>query len=253
MQGGGGSGQSSPAKPERPPLSKKSKTTSSNSDDSPTPHFPAVRCLPSTPPTFSAPSTTSSSASTTTSSEPFSFNFSDRDYVFPSNLGGYSSRRNVSVKSSSSSSFSKSQQQQQSLPQPARSASMPPSLRGGGGGGGGLTSPPNKSKLRAEKDLKALSLQASVSSSLGLIPAPAVASESGHRDTLNSSVVLKNSWKVSLVSCCSSISFSIFNCVPISLSQCTINLFMQCDRLLHSRMFASIKNIFKISINCVIP
>lgn len=78
---------------------------------------------------------------------------------------------------------------------------MPPSLRGGGGGGGGggLTSPPNKSKLRAEKDLKALSLQASVSSSLGLIPAPAVASDSGHRDTLSSSVFLKNSWKVFLV------------------------------------------------------
>lgn len=72
---------------------------------------------------------------------------------------------------------------------------MPSSLSSGGGGG--LTSPPNRSKLRAEKDLKALSLQAS----LGLVPAPAVASASDHRDTVKySGVALRNSWKVYLVS-----------------------------------------------------
>lgn len=197
---GGGSGQLNPPKPERPPLSKKSKTMSSNSDDSRIPDFPGVRCLPSTPSSTCATSSTSttmsSSAATSSGSDAFSFNFSDRDYVFPSNLGGYSSRRNVSVKSSSS--FSKSQQQQ-SPPLPERSASMPPSLRSGGGGGGGgdggLTSLTNKSKLRAEKDLKVLS------SSLGLIPALTEASASANRHSVNSSAILKNSWKVNLVSC----------------------------------------------------
>lgn len=81
---------------------------------------------------------------------------------------------------------------------------MPPSLSSGGGGG--LTSPPNKSKLRAEKDLKALS----VSSSFGWVPAPAVAPVSAHPDTLNSS--LRNSWKLSLLKffCFTSATYAIF-------------------------------------------
>ncbi|XP_057796683.1 probable ion channel SYM8 isoform X3 [Salvia miltiorrhiza] len=206
----GNSGQSSPAKPERPPLSKKSRTTSSNSDDSQTPHFPGplFRRISQTPPSScsaasSTATATSSSASTSSSSEAFSFNFSDRDYVFPSNLGGYSTRRNVSVKSSSS--FPKSQPPPPQLS--ARSASMPPSLSSGGGGG--LTSPLNKLRLRADKDLKALSLQAS----LGLVSAPAVASVSGNHDTvIQKSSSFNNSWRVYLLKffCFTSATFAIF-------------------------------------------
>ncbi|KAL0335267.1 UNVERIFIED_CONTAM: putative ion channel SYM8 [Sesamum radiatum] len=208
----------SPGKPERPPLNKKFRTADSGGDDAQTPHFPAVRRLspsPSFNSTSSSTSTTtnaSSSAPTTTggglsssSSDAFSFNFSDRDYVFPSNLGPYSTRRNVTVKSSSS--FSKSQQQkQQSQSQlPVRSTSMPPSLSSAGGGGGstvdsarGIGSPVTKPKLRAEKDLKALSLQASASASSALVPTASVAS--GPRDSANSYSVQKtssfrNSWK----------------------------------------------------------
>ncbi|XP_047962682.1 probable ion channel POLLUX isoform X1 [Salvia hispanica] len=207
----GNSGQSSPAKPEeRPPLSKKSKTTSSNSDDSQTPHFPGplFRRLSPTPSTtsstvsFTDTTTSATTSSSASNSDAFSFNFSDRDYVFPSNLGGYSTRRNVSVKSSSSSSFSKSQQQPPQLS--ARSASMPSSF-----GGGGLTSPPNKSKLRADKDLKALSFQ----SSLGLVSAPPVASVSSHRDAvIQKSSSLKNSWKVYLLKffCFTSATYAVF-------------------------------------------
>ncbi|KAL0357198.1 UNVERIFIED_CONTAM: putative ion channel SYM8, partial [Sesamum calycinum] len=213
----------SPGKPERPPLNKKFRTADSGGDDAQTPHFPAVRRLspsPSFNSTSSSTSTTtnaSSSAPTTTggglsssSSDAFSFNFSDRDYVFPSNLGPYSTRRNVTVKSSSS--FSKSQQQkQQSQSQlPVRSTSMPPSLSSAGGGGGstvdsarGIGSPVTKPKLRAEKDLKALSLQASASASSALVPTASVAS--GPRDSANSYSVQKtssfrNSWKAFWVS-----------------------------------------------------
>ncbi|KAK6157010.1 hypothetical protein DH2020_011258 [Rehmannia glutinosa] len=201
-----------PAKPERPPLTKKSKTTASGSDDSQPPHFPgplfpAVRRLSPTPSfNSSSSSTTTTSTSAVTSpggggsstSDAFSFNFSDRDYVFPSNLGPYSTRRNVSVKSSSS--FSKSQQQKQQPPAQlaVRSNSMPSSLSSAGGStvdsARGIGSPGNKPKLRNEKDLKALSLQASS----GLVPASSVVT--GPRDSTNSCSVQKtysfrNSWK----------------------------------------------------------
>ncbi|XP_051146747.1 probable ion channel SYM8 isoform X2 [Andrographis paniculata] len=182
----GGDGHSSPGrshsgKAERPPVTKKSKT----SDDPQTPHFPgplfpAVRRV-SPSPSFSSATAASSSGENSPGGDAFSFDFSDRDYVFPSNLGPYSTRRNVSVKSSPSKS---QRQNQQSIPQlTARSTSMPSSFssggergRGGGdGGGSGVDSPRgaiNKTKLRADKDLKALSLQASASSSPGLVASP---------------------------------------------------------------------------------
>ncbi|KAK4438355.1 putative ion channel SYM8 [Sesamum alatum] len=221
MQGTNGqsiAGQS-PGKPERPPMNKKFRTTDSGGDEAQTPHFPAVRRLSPTPSfnsTSSFTSTTtnaSSSASTTTggglsssSTDAFSFNFSDRDYVFPSNLGPYSTRRNVTVKSSSS--FSKSQQQKQQSPSqlPVRSTSMPPSVSSAG---------VSKPKLRAEKDLKALSLQASVSASSALVPAASVAS--GPRDSANSYCVQKtssfrNSWKAFWLKffCFIAVSYAIF-------------------------------------------
>ncbi|KAL2254303.1 UNVERIFIED_CONTAM: putative ion channel SYM8 [Sesamum indicum] len=224
-----------PGKPERPPLNKKSRTTDSGGDDAQTPHFPAARRLSpsasfnSTSSTTSTTTNASSSAPTTTggglsssSSDAFSFNFSDRDYVFPSNLGPYSTRRSVTVKSSSS--FSKSQQQKQK-PQsqlPVRSTSMPPSLSSAGGGGGstadsarGIGSPVSKPKLRAEKDLKALSLQASASASSALVRTSSVVSEP--RDSANSCSVQKtfsfrNSCKAFWLKffCFVSVSYAIF-------------------------------------------
>ncbi|PIN16988.1 hypothetical protein CDL12_10356 [Handroanthus impetiginosus] len=224
------SGQN-PAKPERPPVNKKTKTAVSGSDDSQTPHFPGPlfptvrRVSPS--PSLNSTSTTTTSSSVGTSpggggsnssgSDALSFNFSDRDYVFPSNLGPYSTRRNVTVKSSSS--FSKSQKQQKAAQLPVRSTSMPPSLSSGGGGGDStvdsarsVRSPVNKPKLRAEKDLKALSLHASVSASSGLVPAPSVVS--GRRDSSNSCSVRKassfrRSWMLKFF-CFLSIYYAIF-------------------------------------------
>ncbi|EYU26483.1 hypothetical protein MIMGU_mgv11b015718mg, partial [Erythranthe guttata] len=213
MQGNNGQSSSGeiPAKPEeRPPVSKKFKTTTSSSDDSQTPPhfpgplFPAVRRLSPTPSFNSTTSSSSSSTTTTTSprgggntttSDAFSFNFSDRDYVFPSNLGPYSTRRSVTVKSPSpSSSFPKSHQPPPQFP--ARSTSMPPTLSSTVGPARGHTAKP---KLKSDNDLKTLSFQPSVSTSLGLVPASSIVPET--RDSSNSSTARENSgfrhsWKV---------------------------------------------------------
>ncbi|CAA3010031.1 ion channel DMI1 [Olea europaea subsp. europaea] len=173
MPGSNGDSDQIPAKPEQPPVLKKSKITVP--DDGRTPHFPgplfpAVR-RPSSNSSSTFPSSSSSSAtaatvSTTTSSastsrDAFSFNFSDRDYVFPSNLGPYSTRRSVTVKSSSS----KSQNLASQLPM--RSASMPSILSAGGNRASTVDSqcrtdvPKSKTKLKVDKDLKPLSIQSS--------------------------------------------------------------------------------------------
>ncbi|KAL7157358.1 hypothetical protein ABFS83_02G072800 [Erythranthe nasuta] len=228
MQGNNGQSSSGeiPAKPEeRPPVTKKFKTTTSSSDDPQTPPhfpgplFPAVRRLSPTP-SFNSTTSSSSSSSTTTTTSPrgggnstsdaFSFNFSDRDYVFPSNLGPYSTRRSVTVKSPSpSSSFPKSHQ---SPPQfPARSTSMPPTLSSTVGPARGHTTKP---KLKSDNDLKTLSFHPSASTSLGLAPASSIASET--RDSSNSSSARENSafrhsWKVYMLTviCFVSISYSL--------------------------------------------
>lgn len=67
----------------------------------------------------------------------------------------------------------------------------------------GTGSPLNKPKLRADKDLKALSLRGSVSGSLGLVPASSMVA--GPRDSANSASIQRNSsfrssWKVYMVS-----------------------------------------------------
>lgn len=193
----GSNSQSKPGqnsgKPERPPVNKKSKTTLSNSDDSQT---PAVRRLSPTP-SFNS----TASSSTTTTSDAVSFNFSDRDYIFPSNLGPYSTRRSVSVKSSSSSA-PKSLQKMSPFQLPVRSASMPHNDSRTDTTG----SPQNKPKLRADTDLKALSIQASASSSLGLIPSPTVVHDGENSCRVQKCCSIKNYWKVQLVS---RLSFSI--------------------------------------------
>ncbi|XP_073034934.1 probable ion channel POLLUX isoform X2 [Primulina eburnea] len=184
--------------PERPPVTKKSKTEptdASGSDDysqaethPPGPIFPAGRRFSPIPSVNSASSTATPAVtylgggtSSNDSDDAFSFNFSDRDYVFPSNLGPYSTRRNLSIKSSSSSSLSK---QQGSAQFPARSTSMPPNLSGSAVDSARRSS---RTKLKADKDLKALSLQASTA---GLVPSPRVASI---RDPAHSSSMQENS------------------------------------------------------------
>ncbi|KAL8525373.1 hypothetical protein ACS0TY_014848 [Phlomoides rotata] len=201
----GSNGQSrpgqNPAKPERPPVNKKSKTTFSNSDNSQPPNFPAVRRLSPTPSfnsTSASSSTTSPRGGGSSSSDAFSFNFSDRDYIFPSNLGPYSTRRSVSVKSSSPSA-SKSQQQTSPFQLPVRSTSMPHSGDSGADTARGTGSPPNKPKLRAHKDLKALSLQASGSSSLGLVPSPTAVSDAENSSRVHKCCSIKNYWMVQLL------------------------------------------------------
>ncbi|GFQ01634.1 probable ion channel sym8 [Phtheirospermum japonicum] len=192
----GNNGQSSPfqnpGKPETPPVTKKSKNTASGMDDPQPPHFPAVRRLSPTP-SFNSSSSVSNGGGdcSSSSSDALSFNFSDRDYTSTSNLGPNSTRRNVSVKSSSSFP-PKSQQPDQSA---VRSTS---NFSSGGGAVGpavdsarGFGSPVNKPKLRNEKDLKTLSLQAPS----GLVPASSLVT--GPR--ANSSSVQKitrNSWKL---------------------------------------------------------
>ncbi|KAG8368837.1 hypothetical protein BUALT_Bualt15G0088300 [Buddleja alternifolia] len=232
MQGNNGQSSSGQnlAKPERPPMNKKFKTTSNSASDDPqTPHFPgplfpAVRRLS---PTSSFNSSSSSAASSSTSTSPgggssissdsFSFNFSDRDYVFPSNLGPYSTRRNVTVKSSSS--FSKPQPQKQQSPSqlPVRSTSMPHRLSSAGEGGSTVESdrrigsPISKPKLRVDKDLKALSLQAASASASGLIPAPSVIRDSASSCRVQKTSSFGNSWKLYLLRffCLVSVSYAI--------------------------------------------
>lgn len=180
--------------PERPPVIKKSKTEptdASGSDDSqaaahpPGPIFPAGRRVSPTPSGNSASSTATPAVTylgggtSSNDSDAFSFNFSDRDYVFPSNLGPYSTRRNLSIKSSSSLS-----KQQGSAQFPARSTSMPPNLSGSALDSGRRST---RTKLKADKDLKALSLQASTAA---LAPSPRVPSI---RDPAHSSSIQENS------------------------------------------------------------
>lgn len=164
----GDSDQIPAAKPEQPPVLKKSKITVP--DDARTPHFPgplfpAVRRPSSNSSSSSSSSAASTTSSASTSSDAFSFNFSDRDYVFPSNLGPYSTRRSVTVKSSSSKSPNLASQL------PMRSASMPSIVSAGGNRASAVDSlrrtdvPKSKTKLKVDKDLKPLSIQSSAAAS----------------------------------------------------------------------------------------
>ncbi|KAL0384611.1 UNVERIFIED_CONTAM: putative ion channel SYM8 [Sesamum radiatum] len=155
-----------PGKPERPPLNKKSRTTDSGGDDAQTPHFPAVRRL-SPSPSFNS---TSSSTSTTTNASSYALLPPVDSAAAAVMLSALISR----IGTTSSLPISPKQQSQSQLP--VRSTSMPPSLSSAGGAGGstvdsarGIGSPVSKPKLRVEKDLKALSLQASASASSALV------------------------------------------------------------------------------------
>lgn len=239
MPGSNGDSDQIPAKPEQPPVLKKSKITVP--DDGRTPHFPgplfpAVR-RPSSNSSSTFPSSSSSSAtaatvSTTTSSastsrDAFSFNFSDRDYVFPSNLGPYSTRRSVTVKSSSS----KSQNLASQLPM--RSASMPSILSAGGNRASTVDSqcrtdvPKSKTKLKVDKDLKPLSIQSSALASS--LTASSLSSRRNSANSYSSRKVsgVRISWILNLVSilffflCW----FFIFFCFDDVLMIITLNFF----------------------------
>ncbi|KAL3620823.1 putative ion channel sym8 [Castilleja foliolosa] len=173
-------------------------------------HLSASRRLSPTHSFNSSSSATSSSSAVTcggdsSSSDALSFNFSDRDYIFPPNLGPYSTRRNFAVKSSSS--FSPESQHPVQLAVRSTSKSI-----GGGCSVGlavdsarGFGSPVNKPKLRNEKDLKTLSIQASS----GLVPASSLLT--GPRDSTNSSSVQKTtrrSWKLKCL-CFISLSYAM--------------------------------------------
>ncbi|XP_055807829.1 ion channel DMI1-like isoform X2 [Solanum dulcamara] len=138
-----------PNKPERPPLLKKYKIIA---DNRPTgPHFPSVRRISSTPPSSSR---FSSESHTTSATNDATFGFGDRDYVYPSFLGPHTTRSRVNVKSTS-----KSQRNQPKLP--ARSESMPSNLSCEEAGAKVGSKMKPKPKLKAEKDLNALSIQVS--------------------------------------------------------------------------------------------
>ncbi|KAK4337826.1 hypothetical protein RND71_042313 [Anisodus tanguticus] len=154
-----------PNKPERPPLLKKSKTITDKAPaSSSSSHFPAVRRVSSTPPSsarFSSESHTYSAATSTSTSasNDANFGFGDRDYVYPSFLGPHTVRSRVNVKSTS-----KSQRNQLQLSKlPAGSESMPSNLscEEGGAKVESNMKPNTKPKLKAEKDLNALSIQVS--------------------------------------------------------------------------------------------
>lgn len=187
--------------PERPPVTKKSKTASTDAsgpDDSQEAAHSPGRIFPAGPSVNSASSTTTPAVTypggetSSNDSDAFSFNFSDRDYVFPSNLGPYSTRRNLSIKSSSSS-WSKQQGPAQS---PARSTSMPPNLSGSAVDSARRSS---KTKLKADKDLKALSLQASTAS---LAPSPRVPStcDPAHSSSIQEKLSSGSGWRLKFVS-----------------------------------------------------
>ncbi|CAN4125144.1 unnamed protein product [Withania somnifera] len=153
-----------PNNPERPPLLKKSKIIADKTPAAhfPGPLFPAVRRVSSTPPfsaRFSSESHTYSSANSTSTSasNDANFGFGDRDYVYPSFLGPHTTRSRVNVKSTS-----KSQRNQLELSKlPARSESMPSNLSCEEGGAKVESKMKPKLKLKAEKDLNALSIQVS--------------------------------------------------------------------------------------------
>ncbi|KAL8114756.1 hypothetical protein AgCh_021570 [Apium graveolens] len=142
-------------KPEvRPPLLKKSRTIST--DDTPPTHFPgplfpAVRRIStSPPPPIPLPSSTTFSDQR--------FGVSDRDYVYPSFLGPYSSRTRVTVKSSPSKQPQKSfDPPGLVVNSPARTTSMPSLLDASRD----FTTPESKhkSKLKQERDLKSVPVQ----------------------------------------------------------------------------------------------
>ncbi|KAM7482128.1 hypothetical protein LguiB_006711 [Lonicera macranthoides] len=155
--------KSLPSIPERPPLLKKSKTIA---DDSriPPPHFPG--------PLFPAVrrSDPDSSAGGGDAFANQRFGLSDRDYVYPSFLGPYSSRNRVTVKPSG-------KPQRREVP-PARSASMPADRESVGSSGvvhGGrrrmdLLLPESKAKPKPkpekESEVKAVPVQVPVTSQL---------------------------------------------------------------------------------------
>ncbi|XP_071931266.1 probable ion channel POLLUX isoform X2 [Coffea arabica] len=189
----GGSNSSTPSpsstpnltsRPELPPVLKRSKTIS---DETRTPHFPgplfpAVRRVSTSPPSLNNRTTSASSSevsrATTVSDQ--AFNFSDRDYVYPSFLGPYATRSRVAAKSAAHNSNSTERQVtgQFSARMPSnlnvdvgnrldsvRSiAALPPAPRPAK-----LKSDPSKpksiAKLKGEKDLNSLSVQVPVTSS----------------------------------------------------------------------------------------
>ncbi|MCD7457692.1 putative ion channel sym8 [Datura stramonium] len=176
-----------PNKPERPPLLKKSKTIADKTPIAhfPGPLFPAVRRVSSTPPSsarFSSEShtysATSAATSTSTSaSNDASFGFGDRDYVYPSFLGPHTARTRVNVKSTS-----KSQRSQLELSKlPALSDSMPSNLSCEEGGAKVESKMKPKPKLKAEKDLNALSIQVSNPASSALSGSSSVNSSNARR------------------------------------------------------------------------
>lgn len=128
----------------------------------PVPLFPAVRRVFSTPPSsarFSSESHTYSAANSTSASasNDANFGYGDRDYVYPSFLGPHTTRSRVNVQSTS-----KSQRNQLELSKlPARSESMPSNLSCEEGGAKLESKMKPKPKLKAEKDLNALSIQVS--------------------------------------------------------------------------------------------
>lgn len=96
----------SPKKPERPPVLKRSKTIADETRTGhfPGPLFPAVRRVSTSPPSShraseSSTSTSNSVGSGSASSDYSSFSFAERDYVYPSFLGPYTTRSRVSIKS----------------------------------------------------------------------------------------------------------------------------------------------------------
>lgn len=179
------SSNQSPKMIERQPFLKRSKTIAEGNRTGhfPGPLFPAVRRTSTSPPSESSISTTNSFSSRSSSSSfsDHSFNFSDRDYVYPSFLGPYATRSRVTVKSkpklqndeeslrpfppTNSSKLSNLSVDVGSLEAPAQRFSAPPPLP-----------PPPKEKLKpkprlkSEKELNPLSIQISASSALSHVP-----------------------------------------------------------------------------------
>lgn len=121
-------------KPEvSPPLLKKSRTISTDDPDPPPPHFPG--------PLFPAVRRTAASPPPPISLSDQRFGVSDRDYVYPSFLGPYSSRTRVTVKSSPSKTPQKSFDPPGPISTPPRPNSM------------------HKAKLKQDRDLKSVPVQ----------------------------------------------------------------------------------------------